>query len=472
MGKVSNVLSCPTHPYNSKAAKAGSWLNPDLSQVWVKKFLEANGSLDRVENGLKARMPDMGIGGFCSTYGILVAWMWEEATYQPGTWQSGELETTVEETPASSRGDDELKRSGHATLFDGKLIDPSPTTDHCFGADDSEGSASPQLLPQSSFSVPPTSPPCSPLGDKTVQDVGRSWQAEEDEHLRYILQTYSSKAARIKEYQKKFGLHRTEAAIVKRLTDLAKDMPLAKERKEKMKWTANEQQYLIKVLPTCKAWSELHSKMQEKFGNNRPLLNIQKCVYRLELDTSAFVRQPQWTDEQDDYLKSLIENGTPTKELPDIFEKKFGFRRTLGSLRSRITTEQMTGRTHEAFTEEEEQYIKGLLPLGLTVNEVYDRFCKEFGSCHPIKSVRGKMTRLSTDSVVSSKEKRIPWTEEELQFLEGWSHPRREGKKALVTAFQGKFGPKRTALAINTMYSTVKARKEKKQSLEGEQGDA
>ncbi|KAF5978210.1 homeodomain-containing protein [Fusarium bulbicola] len=455
-----NVLSCPTHPYNSNAAKADSWLiNPDLSQVWVKKFLKANGSLDRVKNGLQARMPDMGIGGFCNTYGIL------------GTGKAANLKE-----PLGRRwrphGDGELQKSGHATLFDGKLIDPSPTTDHSFGTDDSEGSASPHLLPQSSFSVPPTSPLYSPLDKKATQDGGRSWQAEEDEHLRYLLQTYSSKAAQIEKYQEKFGLHRTEAAIVKRPTDLAKDMPLAKERKKRMEWTANEKQYLTKVLPTCKAWSELHSKMQENFGNNRPLLNIQKCVYKLKLDTSALVRQLQWTDEQDDYLKSLIENGTPTKELPSLFEKKFGFRRTLRSLQSRVTTKQMTGCTHEAFTEEEEQYIKGLLPLGLTLNEVYNRFCKEFGSCHPIKSVGGKMTRLSTDSVVSSKEKRIPWTEEELQFLEDWSHPRREGKKALVNAFQGKFGPKRTALAINTKYSIVKARKEKEQSPEGEQGDA
>ncbi|KAF4457160.1 Homeodomain-like protein [Fusarium austroafricanum] len=161
-----NALSSHTHPYSFQAQKTDSWLNPDLSPVWVRDFLSAKGSLEYVKIGIQTRMSDMGINGFCDAYGILVAWIWEKSMYQPGNWQRDENETSFGEVPASPRGVGELQETGHTTLSDHISTGPSSTTpgsqdSHSCETDDPQSPTTPTTPPTPVTKTENTKPPAS-----------------------------------------------------------------------------------------------------------------------------------------------------------------------------------------------------------------------------------------------------------------------------------------------------------------------
>lgn len=68
------ILQCEKHPYNYEIPCTDSkLLKPDLSQDWVQNFLEASQALPAVEAALADQLGHLGIGGFCHTFGLLIA---------------------------------------------------------------------------------------------------------------------------------------------------------------------------------------------------------------------------------------------------------------------------------------------------------------------------------------------------------------------------------------------------------------
>ncbi|KAL9569542.1 hypothetical protein ACKAV7_006597 [Fusarium commune] len=450
-----NALSYPTHPYNSEAGKTDSWLNLDLSQAWVQKLLWANGSLDHIKKGNSQQ----------------------------------EDQAASREVPVSPRGVGELYEIADMALLDHRPADSSLTAAHSqdapwestdrLTAQAKQPEVDPEIRPPyineqtenrqqqwfeseaavSNSSPPPSPPPYSPLSDETAQDKQNKWEPQEDEYLISLLKTGCTRASRVSKFQNRFGQRRTANAINSRVRKLEK---AGQSEKKKRTLTTAEQEYLRELLRTSRNWDEVYSKMQEKFHrNNRTVAHLRHYASYHKMDISALVNRPEWTDEQDYFLKSWRKNNTSLKGLPVLFKEKFGFERSLDALNQRAKMKGFpAGRTNEPFTEEEEQFIRGSLLRGLERKEVATQFLRRFGSHHTTPSILGKMIRVNNEA--SSKEaKNRPWTAAEIQFLEDWSPPEQGKGKALKEAFDARFGSRRSQGALNSKLSVVEARREK-----------
>lgn len=83
---LADILACSKHPYTyDTGLSTATHLNPDLCTHWTGEFLSVSGALPKVKLGIQNCMQGFGIRGFCSTFGILIALLWEETAsiYHP-----------------------------------------------------------------------------------------------------------------------------------------------------------------------------------------------------------------------------------------------------------------------------------------------------------------------------------------------------------------------------------------------------
>lgn len=79
------VLTNSKHPYDyDTVCLTNRHLNPDLSQEWVIGFLTANDAVPTIEASIREHMDGFAIKGFCYSFGILIADIWEDTTYSQG----------------------------------------------------------------------------------------------------------------------------------------------------------------------------------------------------------------------------------------------------------------------------------------------------------------------------------------------------------------------------------------------------
>ncbi|KAF9772977.1 hypothetical protein IL306_009271 [Fusarium sp. DS 682] len=129
-------------------------------------------------------------------------------------------------------------------------------------------------------------------------------------------------------------------------------------------WTSDEIQCLRSLLETERSWDDVATKLEDKFNNGRTMGAMKLKAQIRKMDTSRFNNEP-WTAEQEDYLKVLKSQGIPYKEWTESFRGRFGFQRTEAALRARhiaLGVDSDTSNTVH-WTDDELNFVRELMPL-------------------------------------------------------------------------------------------------------------
>ncbi|KAF4465687.1 Aminodeoxychorismate synthase [Fusarium albosuccineum] len=321
-----DILARSKHPYTyDTGLSTATHLNPDLCTHWTGEFLSVSGALPKVKLGIQNFMQGFGIRGFCSTFGILIALLWEE------TASICHPDITADDDRQVVPSGDEDHREPISTLQSFRSLVSALSTDH-IDSDEMVGHGSPDAreqkvgdslnsnpeeelitarrLPQSvpasvsglpcaTSSPSPSSSPMSPPPYAPLQHHSRTWHAKEDEYLRYLLECDITWSQRHIKFQGRFGTHRSMRSLKSRCkTNLQKDCPsfLSPMQKD---WTSDEIQCLQSLLETERSWDDVATKLEEKFNNGRTMGAMKLRAQIRKMDTSRFNNEP-WTAEQED----------------------------------------------------------------------------------------------------------------------------------------------------------------------------
>ncbi|RFN49576.1 homeodomain-like protein [Fusarium flagelliforme] len=420
------ALSSTTHPYKFEGRRMDdSLLNPDLCSLWVKDFLAHQGCLKQIDAKIRASMHGMGINGFCDTYGMMIAWIWEKAMRSQFYLSSGTNQA------------------------------PSPTpTNVLFQTESQEKSSPLESEPSSSHAqpLPKDSPP-----------------AESSEYLEDLLKSGDDRPTRLRKFTEKYP-HRGEGAIDKQEGNLRRKNPTEygpmkhkQSGRKSIAWKTAERDCLSELIQDLGGWDEVCDELNEQFGNNRTERGI-KCY--ANANKLGFPGGRPWTGPQDAYLKSLREKKIPLQEIPDLFEKKFGVVRSYNSCKHRATRMGYTNGTNQAFTQDEEDRLRKYKAQDLKLNEVCSNLWREFGAEHSKATIEGKMRNMQS---VENPSKFRAWTPNEEAFLEDWL------SKSTVVAgveddFRAEFGPERSSSSVLSKCYDIRTRKRSKESQESVDG--
>ncbi len=188
-------------------------------------------------------------------------------------------------------------------------------------------------------------------------------------------------AARLEKFQTRFGSRRTGPALAGRERWLRRNQPATRRI---IKWSPEEQTHLKKLVQDGKSWKAIAQEMETRFGKGRQEGVYRSFVSHKGLDTSRMAQdsQPQWTEEQDKYLKSLRENGTPLKDFPRLFQERFGIDRTEKACKARCVLKRWVHRKSTEWTQEQlEPLWRWCRPdSNLSRPEIHNKYWSRFGS--------------------------------------------------------------------------------------------
>ncbi|KAJ4020750.1 hypothetical protein NW766_002243 [Fusarium irregulare] len=428
---LENVLT-PTHPYNFKGQEnRGSWLNPDLSPVWVRAFLAHQGCLEEVRTDIRENMPNSSISGFCDLYGIMIASVWEKVmrTYS---------------TAAGSQGHHSLDSESAFPK------DQSPSGDLPPG----------DVLPAGNR--PAGDMPASlPSQDKPAKFNRKKWTPKEIKFLQDLLRTEPKREVRAEKFRAKFGPGRTVTAIRDRENKLRRETPTQDQKPSKRKqtphWKNEEKQYLIKLLEITETWKEVVEELNGRFNNGRTPKGAQNYASKNKLGAPS-LNTRRWTDDETRRFKTLRDEGIATLDIAALLSHEFGTKRTGAACFRKATKMGFTDGSRQFFKPDEDDHLRESMQMGLRLRDVADRFWKTFGTAGRSKTgILARMTFLRTGAVPVNRQ----WSDDEVQFLQDLLKQKKQ-KRDIISEFVAEFGPYRSIDAIESKSAEVRTRAEKK----------
>lgn len=482
------VLSTESHPYSYKCKHpAKGLLNPDLCPKWVTELLKSNGALERVEKGIQAHLEDVALEGFCEKFGVLISHLWEESMYPWKQELRDGMELRNQLLASYELEDDHMIRAANispppVSPFGSLPAEASTAIRHTsMGHDDDEREqpsehedAQIDALTSSSIlespsstsklsissvpaaSSPPSPPPFSPLlADKTTSKRSRVWDSNEDMYVKYLMTLNIGPAARLEKFQTRFGSRRTAPALAGRERWMRRNQPAMRRI---IKWSPEEQTHLKKLVQDGKSLKAISEEMETRFGNGRQVTAYRAFISHKGLDVSRMPQgsQPQWTEEQDEYLKSLRENGTPLGGIPRLFQERFGIDRTEKACKARCVLKRWVHREPGVWTQEQLESLWGWCRPGssLSRSEIRNKYWSRFGSVRSARGINQMILKMKAVGGIPENGRTWDlWTAEEEQFLKDRSGPAQRGH---VAAFHAKFGKDRSRFAIQAKFASLR----------------
>ncbi|KAJ2979430.1 hypothetical protein NQ176_g3259 [Zarea fungicola] len=485
-------LPSQTHPYSSETGcDVAGLFGPDLSREWAKRFFEINKVLQTVKRAIESRMPNFGIDGFCYRYGLLVVRAGEQAMAQAGHLPSledvqcdeGEQPSSEPKT-ANSEGPTNLMISGRPAL----------------------SVQIPEAMDRSQSLSPPPSPgPYSPLLGNPVTGKIRGYHKNEIEYLTYLAHCHH---LTVKEKVDKFYLkfpfrHRTRDAIELKISrlklellkaqggqakeqrpwsdddhnllltqldtcdnwdevtagmeaespkgrtktsiqDYARRNNLDTSRLYKNTWDDVQERFLIKLLQTCDTWDQVTAAFEAEFLTGRNTAAIQAYARRKKLDYSRLSKAIKWTNERDEFIKTLHARQTPPREYPGLFKEEFGIEVSLNACthrRSKLGLMETKNGTH--WSPEELDFLAE--NSGLEDPDFHAKFVAEFGQERSRDAILQQLKKFRKGKSTTLRHQTRTWTAEQDQLLQSVAHLTPD---EVYAAYCAKFGDTRTKAAV------------------------
>lgn len=490
------VLSAQLHPFNYKCKHpVKGLLNPDLSSKWVTELLKSASASDRVEKGIQARLGDVTLKGFCDRFGILISHLWEESMFPLKQGPRDGMESGNQLLASRELEDDHTIGTANDSppqvpLFTSILAEASPeirytamehnndereqlleqedaqfdalTYDSMSELPSSPPKLSTASVPSSSAALPPScsSPPLSPLlagktASKQKRKRGETWNPNEDRYIEYLMTLNIKPAARLEKLNTQFpGSHRTPAALKGREAWLRKDQPATRKL---TRWCPEEKTHLKKLVQDGKSWKAITQEMETMFGKGRKVSTYRAYAYNNEYNISTIVQesQPGWTEPESEYLKSLKENGTPTKDCPRLLKERFGVDRTVKAVKARCSLKRWVHRKPNEWTQEELEGLWGWCcpDSDLSRPEIFNKYWDRFGGGRSDRNIDDMMRKMKAAGGIPERTRTWDsWTVEEEEFLRNWTDP---SKKGYAAAFYAIFGQHRSYNAIRSKFLSL-----------------
>ncbi|KEY66468.1 hypothetical protein S7711_04800 [Stachybotrys chartarum IBT 7711] len=456
------------HPYTyDTGLSTATHLNPDLCTHWTGEFLSVSSALPKVKLGIQNCMQGFGIRRFRSTFGILSALLWEE------TASICYPDITADDDRQVVPSGDEDHCGPISTLQSFRPLVSALSTDHV-DSDEMVGHGSPDAREQkggdSWNSNPeeelitarrlPQSVPTSISGLPCATSPPSPSSSPMSPPPYSPLQHHSRIWHGKEDEYLRFLLECDITWSQRHIKFQGRKTVLPSYRECKKDWTSDEIQCLRSLLETERSRDDVATKLEEKFNNGRTMGAMKLKAQIRKMDTSRFNNEP-WTAEQEDYLKVLKSQGISYKEWTESFRGRFGFRRTEAALRARhiaLGVDTDTSNTVH-WTDDELNFVRELMPLNLRHTEICERFWKEFGTELSQFSINRKYQIMKESSIhgePSGTGKQQWWESDEDKFILEWS-----GRLVdLFPAFSQKFGTHRTKTALVNRYYMGRMRRQ------------
>lgn len=397
---------------------------------------------------MRTRMKDIGVQGFCHTYGLLIVQIWEDSMYQLKDWYHSNDAVCFNARVAATRGDDDTSENhsiipSTAGSTEPHLEQPVPeehtdgSTLQSSGADCSgyPSGGTFQTLDGFMLSSPTSGASVSPPRTRNVIRRPR-WQPEEDNYLQSLMELSLEHKVAAERLEEKFGSGRSEASVGCRVRHLYQVKGV--NSRNNKDWTSDEKQCLESLLKTEKDWNEVYVKYQAKYGKDRTLKSLQMAAVKRKLAT-GFADRNIWTDEQLEYLQSLRQENMSYAECARLLNQEFRVERTVQSVGQKVRALSGERSTHDFWRQDELDYLWNLMSSKLGRADVVAAFWKQFGSERSSHAISKKIHRLEANGGPTAQLNL--WTAEEDVFIRNNLQSTRD---ELFRAFQARFGNSRT----------------------------
>ncbi|KAH7153116.1 hypothetical protein EDB81DRAFT_931544, partial [Dactylonectria macrodidyma] len=398
---MENLLAQSTHPCNiDTGIPTAAYLNPDLAPKWAKELLTVTGDIFRVEERLPARLPGFCLDDLCKHFGILIAPIWEESVHASLAFDQHsnlisrrdrncpEAAVTSEQQPSNMnqeqalfdetidpdlRAGSSLAKCDHLevsieTPGDSTLL-PAATgwcnkRDYQEAFCDEPDSMSARPFPkrvderneeesiplildqpatrsitlQSLEITPPESPPPYLLPSSIANS---QWHDDETHYLKNLIERNLTWRQRYQNFVGRFGGCRTYNSVLAASRKLYSDCPIFSKRKSDKRWTVTDTEYLRHLIATEVDWAHVAEMFQKRPGQGprRSEHALRSRAHDIKIDISRLIMTEPWTDEQVEFLKSLVQNddgcGRYRRWIKSM-QDEFGVERTEDSIRGQI----------------------------------------------------------------------------------------------------------------------------------------
>ncbi|CAH0043811.1 unnamed protein product [Clonostachys solani] len=310
-------------------------------------------------------------------------------------------------------------------------------------SDTSDCSGSPdQDLPPLSQSVEPEGPPLL-TPDETPEGATVRWSANEDDFLRKLLKLDIPWPERKRRFQEEFGPLRSTNSLKMRAKRVEKDFVRMQNS-----WTDHEKNSLRSLIETEESWDNVIRKFEEKFNTKRSRMAMTHVAMREKWDTTRLVSQNPYSEDQDAFIASLRTENVSKERWPTLFLEKFGFSRTKAALQRRAGVLGVNNeiRNKLPWSSEETKFLETLMDSEIDNDEILQRFWREYGQERSQRSIIGKLEHTKNVQKRSTKPRsRVIWSKAEEDFVRAWSGTRKD----LTSELNAKFGSNRIRRAVS-----------------------
>ncbi|CAH0048046.1 unnamed protein product [Clonostachys solani] len=411
--------------------------------------------LYQVQDMIQSWKSNMGIDGFCNTYGLLIAQLWEEIVYsttflEPQDKPSQFMPISPKQmSPSLMVLGPEGTQASIATLDSESDPQASATPAELAALEEIEASEEPELY----HSVPHTARKSNQV----------KWTEEQVTYLHTLMGLDITWPERVTRFNQKFEGSRTTGSLKKKVKAMVGDFPSYKQNRLK-RWTQEEKEHLRQLIATEESWDGVIQRFKEKFETDRNQMSMSYIAKMYKWDTTRLNTGYPWTEEQDQFLATLRTDEAARNNWPTLFEKEFAVSRSLFALAARLRKlglAQKVGDNHH-YTRKEEEYMRNLINPGLetiSTTEICHRFWEKFGQGHSQRSIQNKTRRLMNAQQREAPPRvNWPWSTAEDDFLRTLSGSMKEK----TAAMNRKFDIQRTEMAVGERSRRLKRWQDKK----------
>ncbi|KAF5573978.1 aminodeoxychorismate synthase [Fusarium subglutinans] len=394
-----SLLKSGVHPYTyTGGIDSTKYLNPDLSPEWVEGLLESLGVLPSVQKKLEHEGLDMRCQWVCSSYGILITYIWEEAGCDYGR---GIADPQVSDRVAVQKHKSQsssLVSNKDSLHYVSKPVVQNEETTSSPGAVYSSGAGRKRqrpwkMLDQSTYSEerPQKRRAIERIAAMKGGIISTDIRAEDRETERDLTKEWVGRRQRTS--MGGHGITQTSLEAVGEL-DLSTGFPTNSEVTDDSifepigetaaqsggrlpgynRFTAEQDAYMLALLKQKPTWAKVAKSMTDKFGFQRAATTVRKRAKRLGQMPRRETKR--YTKKEDSLLKHLLEQDTPLSVIASEIQAKFGVQRTERGLKDRQSKLGYVGGDYKQrpWTKEEDALLTQAWKESVKPTDVFSRY--------------------------------------------------------------------------------------------------